>query len=147
MENIEDRLRKASMTGSIHELQDDSPAAAGLMSEPPILEDLKSELKEGREVDEEDEEAFEDAHEEFVESHREISPTKSQQEQVETFFFLRVALYPCNRLHSWSLWPTICYSLNTYPGMALLPPIYALGQVVILGPGIGRMHKCGFTKT
>ena len=92
MENIEDRLRKASMTGSIHELQDDSPAAAGLMSEPPILEDLKSELKEGREVDEEDEEAFEDAHEEFVESHREISPAKSQQEQVDTFFFY---VWPC----------------------------------------------------
>ena len=85
MENIEDRLRKASMTGSIHELQDDSPAAAGLMSEPPIFEDLKSELQEERRVAEEDEEeAFEDAHEEFVESQSEISPTKSQQEQVDT---------------------------------------------------------------
>ena len=38
MENIEDRLRKASMTSSIHELQDDSGVVAGLSSglEPPI---------------------------------------------------------------------------------------------------------------
>ena len=80
MENIEERLRKASMTGSIHELQDDS-TATGLMSEPPIFEDLKSELEEGG-AEEEEEEAFEDAHEEFVQSKPEVSPTISQQDQV-----------------------------------------------------------------
>ena len=47
-------------------------------------------------------------------------------------FFLRVALTgprPCSRLHSWSPWPTICYSPNTYPGMAIFPPIHALRQL------------------
>jgi hypothetical protein len=83
MENIEDRLRKASMAGSIHELQDDS-AGTGLMSEPPIFEDLKSEHP-GQgvgEEEEEEEEAFEDAHDEFIESQPEVSPTKSKLDQV-----------------------------------------------------------------
>ena len=33
-----------------------------------------------------------------------------------------------NRLHSWSHWYSICYSPNTYLGMALWPPIHALGH-------------------
>ena len=75
MENIEDRLRKASMTGSIHELQDDSVSA--LMSDPPIFEDSKRE--------EEEEEIFEDAQDEFVEPKVEVSPVKPQPEQVNFF--------------------------------------------------------------
>ena len=31
-----------------------------------------------------------------------------------------------NRLHSWSHWQSICYSSNTFPGMATVPPSHAL---------------------
>lgn len=88
MENIEDRLRKASMTGSIHELQDDSGAGSpGLMQEPPIFEDLKSELL--HENEDEDEELFEDAKDEFTESPvEEVSPTKSQQDPIVSHVFV-----------------------------------------------------------
>jgi len=75
MENIEDRFRKASMTasmtGSIHELQDDS--VVGLMPEPPILEDLKRE-------DEEDE-IFEDAQDEFAVTPVDVLPSIPQPDQ------------------------------------------------------------------
>ena len=49
-------------------------------------------------------------------------------------YFLHVALtgprpvQSINRLHSWSHWQSICHSPNTYPGMAILPPIHALGH-------------------
>jgi hypothetical protein len=79
MENIEDRFRKASMTasmtGSIHELQDDS--VVGLMPEPPILEDLKRE-------DEEDE-IFEDAQDEFALTPVDVLPSTPQPDQQVNF--------------------------------------------------------------
>ena len=76
------------MTGSIHELQDDSGAGSpGLMQEPPIFEDLKSELL--HENEDEEEELFEDAHDEFTVSPvEEVSPTKSQQDQIVSHVFV-----------------------------------------------------------
>ena len=82
MENIEDRLRKASMTGSIHELQDDSAGSgSGPTSDPPLPEASHPDIRE-----DEEEEIFEDAHEEFRESPVDVSPTKSCQEQVRNIF-------------------------------------------------------------
>ena len=87
MENIEDRLRKASMTSSIHELQDDSGVVAGLSSglEPPIPDAAEPVI-----LEDEEEEIFEDAHDELYESPAEPSPPNSCEEQVswtvDTYF-------------------------------------------------------------